>query len=311
MKDNTVYLDTETTGLNPPVDKVVEISIIDSEGKVLMNTLVNPERDIPQGAMDVHHITPEMVKDAPIMKDLEPYLIEILKGKRLVIYNLNYDIQFLTEKIISGINERYCCMKIFASFKNDWNAYQNDYRWYSLDVAMKTINYEWEGETHRALADTQATKVLWESMLSHFKSKTGKITCNKTCDKCGKTGLSWIKLEGWKLIDHNSILHICDPVMKEKMKIKKRSVVIQRSKYDLISDEIKRLCLKWKIPTPIINEVLTDDLCDITNPPNIRIKPVDNCEVKHHARHVLGHYLADLHLTEADLVADIIGKALA
>ena len=43
----TLFLDTETTGLTPPNDKLVEIAIVDDGGDTILDTLINPER--PKG----------------------------------------------------------------------------------------------------------------------------------------------------------------------------------------------------------------------------------------------------------------------
>ena len=39
----TVYLDTETTGLAPVRDELLEIAIVDDQGKTLVNTLIRPQ----------------------------------------------------------------------------------------------------------------------------------------------------------------------------------------------------------------------------------------------------------------------------
>ena len=80
--------------------------------------------------------------------------------------------------------------------------------------------------------------------------------------------------------------------------------------YKEIKYEILRLSKLWDIqPTPIIDPAKDTDPCDVTDPPFIRIKPV-NVDYAHHARHVLGHYIADLHLTQSDYVADLIAELL-
>ena len=59
-----IFLDTETTGLDPRAE-IVEIALIDHDGAVLLESLVKPTRPIPQDATRIHRITDGMVADAP------------------------------------------------------------------------------------------------------------------------------------------------------------------------------------------------------------------------------------------------------
>ncbi|OGL40128.1 MAG: hypothetical protein A2042_02745 [Candidatus Schekmanbacteria bacterium GWA2_38_11] len=62
------FIDVETTGLSPSFgDRICEIAILKRRGKKIIDsfhTLVNPERQISQGAQAVNNITDEMVKNA-------------------------------------------------------------------------------------------------------------------------------------------------------------------------------------------------------------------------------------------------------
>jgi DNA polymerase III subunit epsilon len=161
ISTETVFLDTETTGLYPPRDKIVEIAIIDGNGETLLNTLVNPERDIPRVVINIHGIDNEMVKGSPTIEDLESQLIEILSGKKLIVYNLNFDIRFLSHRVAASIKEKYCCMLRFAPVYGEWNQYHGNYKWKPLSTAASFVGYEWEGDAHRALADTLACRAVW------------------------------------------------------------------------------------------------------------------------------------------------------
>lgn len=83
---SVVILDTETTDLH---GRVCEIAVIDLAGHVLMNTLVNPQ--VPNAATHIHGITDAMVQDAPTFAAIEPELRRILVGKRVAVYNAEYD----------------------------------------------------------------------------------------------------------------------------------------------------------------------------------------------------------------------------
>ncbi len=92
-------LDTETTGLSPDGGgKVCEVAVsISQGGKVLeeFSTLINPDMPMHPDVIAIHGITNEMVKDAPLFKDVLPTLKRLFDGCVLVAHNADFDIGFL------------------------------------------------------------------------------------------------------------------------------------------------------------------------------------------------------------------------
>ena len=158
-----VFLDLETTGLGKS-DEVVEIAIIDSDGNVLVNSLIRPQcRKRWPGAQQLHGIGPAHVADAPTLGALEPSITAALSGAQVVIYNADFDSRFLPE-LLQKAAIVHCCMKRYAKFKSDWNDYHNDYRWHKLTDAARQIGYRYESNAHRALADCRATRAVWQHL---------------------------------------------------------------------------------------------------------------------------------------------------
>ena len=90
-----LFLDTETTGLSAANgDKIVEIAIVDENGNVLMDELVNPEREIPFQATVVHGITNAMVRNSLTLEELWPEIRSIVEGNNVIIYNAAFDKKF-------------------------------------------------------------------------------------------------------------------------------------------------------------------------------------------------------------------------
>ena len=157
--EDLIFLDTETTGLHPPEDKIVEIAIVDGKGKILLDTLVNPERPIGF-ATSIHGIEDRMVSSCSTIDQLLPAVIEAVRGKHVVIYNAKFDTRFFP----SGLSEARkisCAMLQFAEFRGEVNPRFGSFRWHKLTVAADHIGYTWEGTAHRALADTLATRAVW------------------------------------------------------------------------------------------------------------------------------------------------------
>ncbi len=88
--------------------------------------MVDPERDIPNEVIRIHGIDNEMVKGSPTIEDLESQLIEILSGKKLIVYNLNFDIIFLSQRVVTSVKEKHCCMLRFAPVYGEWNQYHGN-----------------------------------------------------------------------------------------------------------------------------------------------------------------------------------------
>jgi DNA polymerase III subunit epsilon len=104
LKKPLAFIDLETTGINPGIDRIVEIAIVKilTDGtKSVKRKLINPGMPIPKGASDVHGITDDMVKDAPPFKQVAHELKQMLDGCDLSGYNSNrFDIPLLMEEFL-------------------------------------------------------------------------------------------------------------------------------------------------------------------------------------------------------------------
>lgn len=97
-----VSIDTETTGRDPNVDRIIEIAcVIWENGRIVdrRSWLVNPGIPIPQEAFDVHGIADDEVRDKPPFAAIVPELIEALAGSIPVAYNAEFDRDFLLAEL--------------------------------------------------------------------------------------------------------------------------------------------------------------------------------------------------------------------
>jgi DNA polymerase-3 subunit epsilon len=152
-----VILDTETTGLYDA--EIVEIAIIDRTEGTLLDTLIKPSIPIPAEVTEVHGISDEMVADAPTFPEVYPRIVEVLKDKRILIYNAEFDIKILNYccylhglPILNLKQRSECLMEWTAQWRGDWSNYYKDYRYVPLNG------------NHRALGDCRATLKLIKKM---------------------------------------------------------------------------------------------------------------------------------------------------
>ena len=97
----TVF-DVETTGMSPLRDRIVQIGAvrIDRDGFISRyQSLVNPGKKIPPGVICVHHITDEMVADAPVFARAGREFLDFAHDSTLVAHNARFDLSFLQESL--------------------------------------------------------------------------------------------------------------------------------------------------------------------------------------------------------------------
>lgn len=157
----TIYLDTETTGLEPSTSGIVELGIVDDNGEVLLQSLVNPwpHKEWPS-AQAIHGISPEMVKHAPLIHDLWPIVFRMVQGARVVIYNSEYDRRFFPNGDL-GYCEIKCAMTRFSGYLKIPSHRGDGYKWHKLTEAAQHCSHKWEGKAHRAVADALAARSVW------------------------------------------------------------------------------------------------------------------------------------------------------
>lgn len=163
-------LDTETTGLDDSAE-IVEISIIDQNGSVVLDTLVKPLNPIPAEVTAIHGITNDMVANAPSWAAIHDRVLSILTSKPLVIYNADYDLRMLAQTAkLYGLRDSLnglsagCAMSAYAEFYGEWNETRGDYRWQRLANAARQQGVVVDGKAHRALADVKMTLGIIKAM---------------------------------------------------------------------------------------------------------------------------------------------------
>ena len=99
-----VFLDTETTGLNPESgDRIIEIGCVEMLNRRLsgcnLHFYLNPERASHEEALKVHGLTEEFLADKPLFAAVADELLEYLAGAEVIIHNAAFDVGFLNEEL--------------------------------------------------------------------------------------------------------------------------------------------------------------------------------------------------------------------
>lgn len=159
-----VYLDTETTGLDNS-SEIIEISIVDDDGKVLFESLVRPSQPIPAASTRIHGLRDEDVRTARPWPILWPEIRNVLFNRLIVMYNESFD-----KRMIEQTHKRYNMrvtdrlqtfdlLALYAQFRGEWDSYRRSYRFHSLADAGRQCQISLPN-AHRSTADTLLTRAL-------------------------------------------------------------------------------------------------------------------------------------------------------
>ena len=99
-----IILDTETTGLEPKLGhRIIELAGVELVNRRLtgnhFHRYLNPDREIDEGALQVHGISADFLQDKPRFADIVGEFLEYVRGAELVIHNAPFDTGFLNAEL--------------------------------------------------------------------------------------------------------------------------------------------------------------------------------------------------------------------
>ncbi len=162
-----IAFDLETTGLDPKNDAIIEIAMIKFDETGILErytTLINPGFSLPAESVNITGITDEDLKDAPFFSDIRPKILEFLaEGTPLLGHNVDFDISFFREYGIDvGSRPLLDTFRIAEILFFDAKSL-------NLGSLLESFGKSFDG-AHRALADTEATIILFEHCIEEMRN---------------------------------------------------------------------------------------------------------------------------------------------
>lgn len=160
-----IYFDTETTGLYPQSERIIEIAAYNAATDQSFVRLINPGKPIPREASQVHGITDEMVASAADFKVVGQEFLDFCQGEVALIAhnNIAFDLPFLkTELERAGL-----------AIPSNWIFLDSLHwaRYYRPDLPKHALQYLRQiyaiapNQAHRALDDVIVLKQVFELMI--------------------------------------------------------------------------------------------------------------------------------------------------
>jgi DNA polymerase III subunit epsilon len=153
-------LDSETTGLQPPV-AFAEVAVVDADAKALFKGTIRPGCRIEAGATRIHGHTARSLAGSPPFLEVYPDLLEALWGGTVIVYNASYD-RRVWDAAVRSLGARgalagelppwKCAMRRYAAYVGEPSK-RGGYRSQKLP-----------GGDHSALGDALATLRLVQQM---------------------------------------------------------------------------------------------------------------------------------------------------
>lgn len=175
-----VVFDTETTGLKPQEDELLEISALKIEnGKETgrFSQLLHPSKSINPFISNLTGITNEMVADAPNSSEIMPQFITFVGKLPLVGHNVSFDIHF-----VNATCERHnlpVFNNIFVDTLQISRILIPDLKHYKLSDLVLFFNLT-NDSAHRAWSDCQATYELLLALTEYQNEHEVELRCRKT-----------------------------------------------------------------------------------------------------------------------------------
>ncbi|GJM01118.1 MAG: DNA polymerase III subunit epsilon [Methyloligella sp.] len=181
-----IVLDTETTGFNADGDdKIIEIGCVELINYIPSgenyHIYINPKRDVPIEAQNVHGITTEFLKDKPLFREVADGFLEFIQEDTLIIHNASFDVGFLNaelKRVRRPIIEMNRVLDTLALARRKYPAGPN-----SLDALCRRYNIDNSNRTyHGALLDSELLAEVYLELSGQKQAKLELANDKKSND---------------------------------------------------------------------------------------------------------------------------------
>lgn len=170
-KQKFICIDCETTGLDAKQDRIIEVAVMCFDGQQIyaqMESLIDPECEIPETSIAIHHITPDMIYGKPTISQILPEILQLIGQHIIVGHGVGFDIDLL-----ANAAERHGLPCILR--QNRFLDTLRMARLYgespinSLEHLRKHFNIPLEG-AHRAMSDVIVNKEVFKLLAKGYKT---------------------------------------------------------------------------------------------------------------------------------------------
>ena len=164
-----VFLDTETTGLEPN-DRICALGFVCDDD--IHHELINPAKKVPPSASAIHHITNEMLTEAPIFaiskSDSKLKNLNTLENT-FISHNAPFDLEMLQKEGITWQGNVIDTLKCSKALMDDLDGYSLQFLRYELRLYRNELeffnDYGIAITPHHPLSDALHTKMIYEYLL--------------------------------------------------------------------------------------------------------------------------------------------------
>ena len=224
-----IVLDTETTGLEPlQGHRIIEIGCVElnhrRKTERQFHYYLNPDREIEDGAYDVHGLSNEFLLDKPRFPDIAQEFIDFIRGCDLIIHNAPFDVAFLNAELERlgpqwGKVEDYCTVIDTLVMAREMHPGQKN----NLDALCQRYKVDnSQRDLHGALLDAQI-------LVDIYLAMSGGQTDLSLDDHCAGTRTSAIKPR--QLDPARPRLPVIQPTAEELAAHRKRLETIDKASH--------------------------------------------------------------------------------
>lgn len=168
--ENLVFLDIETTGLDPEKGtKIIEIAMLKTKNGLdqKYESFVNPGCSIPEDCSKVNFIYDDMVKESPSFKDIAKDIISFIEDEIVVCHNASFDLLFVSKELSQEgiISKKFFYLDTLQLARQYFNFESN-----KLASIANAIGVE-VALSHRAMADVFTMKAVAKYLFANMYRK--------------------------------------------------------------------------------------------------------------------------------------------